>query len=152
MSNKTDQRFAPVPARVARDPRLRARHFRALIIIALHDQLDKNGAGCWASQRRLAALAGVHETGLSHTLTELRDYGYLVSKIHATNRRRRIHRLVYNDRDKNWDRDTCSTQQDARPDSCAPSKYRRGDTCKKRPRYLLKMEGNLMLPKMIPKI
>jgi DNA-binding MarR family transcriptional regulator len=126
MSNKTDQRFAPVPARVARDPRLRARHFRALIIIALHDQLDKNGAGCWASQRRLAALAGVHETGLSHTLTELRDYGYLVSKIHATNRRRRIHRLVYNDRDKNWDRDTCSTQQDARPDSCAPEQVSEG--------------------------
>jgi hypothetical protein len=54
-------------ARAVRDLRLGARHIRALGIIALHDQLNKNGAGCWAAQRRLAELARVHETELSHT-------------------------------------------------------------------------------------
>ena len=123
---KTDKRFAPVPRRAARDLRLGGRHFRALAIIAAHDQLDKNGAGCWASQRRLATLAGVQELALSHTLTELRAFGYITSIIHPTNRRRRIHRIVYDDRDKNWDRDACPTQQDARPDSCAPEQVSEG--------------------------
>ena len=133
---KTDQRFAPVPARAARDLRLRERHFRALTIIALHDQLDKNGAGCWASQRRLAALAGVHETALSHTLSELRDWGYLVSTMHATNRRRRIHRIVYTDHDKTWDRDTCPPQQDSRPGACAPEQVSEGRYLRKTPPIL----------------
>lgn len=117
---KTDRRFAALPARVRHDLRLGKRHFRVLVSIALHDQLDKNGAGCWASQRRLATMAGIDETGLSHTLADLRAFGYITSAIHATNRRRRVHRIVYNDQDKNWDRDTCPTRQDVKPDSCAP--------------------------------
>ena len=123
---KTDRRFAPLPARTRNDLRLGKRHFRVLVSIALHDQLDKNGAGCWASQRRLATMAGIDETGLSHTLTDLRAFGYITSTIHATNRRRRIHRIVYNDRDKNWDRETCPTQQVVRPDSCAPEQVSEG--------------------------
>ena len=103
-----------MPLRALRDQRLTARHFRLLAIIAAHDQLDKNGAGCWASQRRLAALAGVQELRLSHTLSDLRDFGYIASAIHATNRHRRIHRIIYDERDKNWDRgsrDTCPPGQ-----------------------------------------
>jgi hypothetical protein len=103
-------------------------------IIAAHDQLDKNGAGCWASQRRLAALAGVQESRLSHTLSDLRDFGYIASAIHATNRRRRIHRIIYNERDKNWDRgsrDTCPPGQVLRPDTCPPCQVSEG-------RYLTK--------------
>jgi DNA-binding MarR family transcriptional regulator len=133
------QRFAPLPARAARDLRLGARHWRALAVIALHDQLDKNGTGCWASQRRLAELLGVDETQLSHMLTDLRAFGYIVSMIHPTDRRKRVHRVVYNEQDKNWDRNTCRTPQVSRRlDTCAPAQASEADTCEKQAGYLLK--------------
>ena len=105
---KKDQRFAALPLRALRDARLSARHYRVLGIIAAHDQLDKNGAGCFASQRRLAALAGCGESRLSQTLTDLRDFGYLRSRKHPNPKkaRLRIHRVIYDDQDKEWDRDT----------------------------------------------
>jgi DNA-binding MarR family transcriptional regulator len=112
------KRFGALPARAARDMRLGARHWRALTVIALHDQLDKNGAGCWASQRRLADLLGVDETQLSHTLTDLRDFGYIVSTISPKDRRQRVHRILYNEQDNNWDRDACRPQQVSRSDTC----------------------------------
>lgn len=117
------QRFAALPLRALRDQRLGARHIRVLGIIAAHDQLNRNGSGCWASQRRLANLAGCGETRLSHTLSELRDFGYITSAIHATKRRLRIHRVVHDDeRDKNWDHDTCPTGQASKPADTCPTR------------------------------
>jgi len=144
--SKEKSRFAPVPARAARDLRLGARHWRALAVIALHDQLDKNGAGCWATQRRLADLLGVDETQLSHMLTDLREFGYIASTINPKDRRQRIHRIVYNDDDKKWDQKTCSgpqvynraADQVSKPDACVPAQVSEGDTCKKQGRYLQK--------------
>jgi DNA-binding MarR family transcriptional regulator len=142
LSAYKNRRWSPIPARAARDLRLSARHWRALAVIALHDQLDKNGTGCWASQRRLADLLGVDETQLSHVLTDLRDYGYLNSTINPKDRRQRIHRIIYNDDDRNWDQETCPTAQVSLPDACYGAQVSEGDTCEKRARYLLKMRAN----------
>ena len=137
MNAKKHQRFAPLPARAARDMRLGARHWTALAVIALHDQLDKNGTGCWASQRRLADLLGVDETQLSHRLTDLREFGYIVSTFNPKDRRQRIHRIVYNEQDTNWDRDTCRPQQGSRPDTCE----KQDKSLRKTEQILAKNEG-----------
>jgi hypothetical protein len=108
------------------------------MIIALHDQLAKNGVGCWAAQRRLADLLGVDETRLSHLLTDLRDFGYIASTINPKNRRQRIHRIIYNDADKEWDQETCPTAQVSRSDACCGAQPSEGDTCGKSVRYLQK--------------
>src|SRR5262249_37679917 len=101
------QRFAPLPLRAATYSRLAARHWRALHIIAAHDRLGKNGAACYASQRRLAKLAECGEARLSDTLSDLRQWGYIASAIHPEKRRLRVHQIVYNEDDENfWRRDT----------------------------------------------
>jgi hypothetical protein len=146
MSPNKHQRFAPLPARAGRDQRLGARHWRALHIIAMHDQLDRNGVGCWASQRRLADLLGVDETQLSHMLTELRDFGYIASTMNPDDRRQRIHRVVYNEQDKNWDGNTCrrsqvypcAPRQASKPDACTPEQVSKADTCENHDRNLQK--------------
>jgi hypothetical protein len=132
--SKRDQRFSPIPARAGRDQRLGARHWRALHIIGLHDQLDRNGPGCWASQRRLADLLGVDKVDLSHVLTDLRDYGYLNSKIHPTDRRRRVYRIVYNEQDINWDRNSCRRDQ---LNSCQRDQPSGGNSWSNQPRSLV---------------
>jgi hypothetical protein len=39
----------------------------------------------------------------------LRDWGYIRSSKHPSNARRRVHRVIFNDQDKEWDRDTFPT-------------------------------------------
>lgn len=138
MSADKRQRFAPLPARAGRDLRLGARHWRTLHIIAMHDQLDKNGTGCWAAQRRLADLAGMDETQLSHVLNDLRKFGYVVSQINPKDRRQHIHRIVYNDDDNNWDQTTCPTAQVSTPDACYGAQLSEADTCERQGKYLQK--------------
>jgi hypothetical protein len=78
-------------------------------------------------------LAGVQESRVSHTLSDLRDFGYIASTIHATNRRRRIHRIIYNERDKNWDRGS--------RDTCPPGQVSEGRYLTKTGPILDKIEG-----------
>ena len=127
------QRFAPLPARAARDPRLSARHWRLLHIIGLHDKLDKNGAGCFVAQRRLAEHLNVDEADLSNLLTDLRMFGYIDSTIHPTDRRRRVHRIIYNDDDRNWDR---ITWRGGQVHPWSPHQVSSGDTWKNGERCL----------------
>jgi hypothetical protein len=105
-------RFAPIPARAILDPRLKGRHWKVLSLIAVHDQLNKNGLGCTASHRRLADLARMDQADLSNLLAELRTYGYLNSNIDQKDRRRRVTRVIYNEEDKTWDRDSWSPTQE----------------------------------------
>ena len=133
MINKKKHYFAPIPARTYRDTRLGLSHHRLLGIIALHDRLDRNGSGCWASQRRLANLLGWDNGYLSRTLSELREYGCIVSSVNPKNRRLHVHLVVYEDsEDKKWDRKVDSgvnikgsrslTQESTSdPDSCLGS-------------------------------
>jgi hypothetical protein len=132
--SKGDQRFSPIPARAGRDKRLNARHWRALHIIGMHDQLNKNGPGCWASQGRLADLLGTDKANLSHALTDLRDFGYIASTVNPKDRRQRAYRLVYNDDDHNWDRNSWRRDQ---LNSCPPDQRSGGDSWSNQPRSLV---------------
>src|SRR5262245_51546763 len=133
MNRNPNRRFSPVPARAFRDERLSSgRHFRLLGIIALHDRLGGNGRGCTASQRRLAKLMNCDEAWTSHTPSDLRSAGYVETTIDPTNRRRRVHRVIYTAEDANWGRDTCDPAQGSTcgrtqvstPDTCAGSQVR----------------------------
>jgi DNA-binding MarR family transcriptional regulator len=89
--------FSPLPQRAMTDVRLTARHWRVLCAIAAHDRLGGNGAGCWASQQRLADLTSSGYSRTSDALADLREYGYLETEHHPKDRRRRVHRIVYDE-------------------------------------------------------
>jgi hypothetical protein len=76
---------------------------------AAHDQMDRNGAGCWAAQRRLAKLASCGEARLSDTISDLRDFGYLKSQKNPQRVHQRVHRIIYNEQDSRWDQDVSRT-------------------------------------------
>jgi DNA-binding MarR family transcriptional regulator len=126
-------RFAPIPARAARDRRLSARHWRVLAVIANHDQLDGNGAGCWASQRRLAHLLGMDEADFSNLVTDLRTWGYINATTNPNDQRRRILRVIYNERDRTWDTNTWPASQ---VNTWTPDQPSGGDTWENQARYL----------------
>ena len=98
-ANSKQQRFAPLPLRALRDPRLGRLHLCTLGIVAAFDRLGKNGSGCWASQNTIAEIAAVDKTRLSHSLSDLRDYGYISSEINPHRRWFRVHRVIYTDED-----------------------------------------------------
>jgi hypothetical protein len=108
-ADRKKNRFAAIPLRALRDSRLSARHLRVLGIVAAHDQMDRNGAGCWAAQRRLAKLASCGEARLSDTISDLRDFGYLKSHKNPQRVHQRVHRIIYNDQDSRWDQDVSRT-------------------------------------------
>jgi hypothetical protein len=86
--------------RAMNDVRLTGLHWRVLAVIASHDRLGRSGAGCWASQRRLAELARCYYTRLSDALSDLVEFGYVSAHRHPKDRRRRIYRVIYNDADR----------------------------------------------------
>jgi DNA-binding MarR family transcriptional regulator len=99
MSGKDKPRYGPVPLRAARDLRLAALHFRVLLVIAAHDRLGKNGQGCWLAQNRIAEIVHCSKSHLSNVLGELRDWGFIKSKINRDRRWFRVHSVVYTDKD-----------------------------------------------------
>jgi hypothetical protein len=92
-----ERSFAPIPMRAIGDTRLSGRHFRVLGAVAFYDRFGKNGQGCWAGSKTLAAEASCSETHLSDALTDLRLLGYIVSDRHPMNRRTKVHRILYSD-------------------------------------------------------
>jgi DNA-binding MarR family transcriptional regulator len=128
-------RFAPIPARAARDLRLTSRHWRVLAVIALHDQLNKNGAGCWASHDRLAGLLGMDKGHFSNIATDLRRNGYIASTFDPKDRRRRVLRVIYDEQDKTRDRNSYAPEQ---LNSCVPVQRSEQDSWEKRGRSLVK--------------
>jgi hypothetical protein len=84
------------------DQRLTGHHLRVLALVAAHDRLGKNGSGCWAAQNRLAALLGCSKSRLSEGLSDLRDYGYIDSRLNPQKRWYRVHRVIYSSDDERF--------------------------------------------------
>ena len=96
------QRFAPLPLRALRDLRLGRSHLCVLGIVAAFDRLGKNGSGCWASQNKIADIAGVNKARLSRSMSALRDYGYISSEMNPDKRWFRVHRVIYTEEDSQF--------------------------------------------------
>lgn len=91
--------YAPIPARALADTRLSGTDLRLLAAIAAHDRFGRNGTGCFASQRRLAALIGAHEKAVARSAGRLVEFGYMTSERSPTNGRLVIYRVVYSEED-----------------------------------------------------
>lgn len=91
--------YAPIPARALADTRLSGTDLRLLAAIAAHDRFGKNGTGCFASQRRLAALIGAHEKAVARSAGRLMECGYMTSEKSPTNGRLVIYRVIYTEDD-----------------------------------------------------
>ncbi|RKQ73480.1 helix-turn-helix domain-containing protein [Oceanibaculum indicum] len=122
MKDNAKPAFAAIPVRALADDRLSALHFRVLGAVAFHDRFGGNGAGCFASQARLAEYCGCHYTALSHALADLRAYGYVQTERQNENKRKRVHRVLYAQSDHfpplSGDLDTWPAEQQS-PDSCS---------------------------------
>lgn len=90
--------FGGVPARAVLDDRLEARHWRALVAIALHDgfSVDRGSAGCTVAFGDLALKVGSNIARFSTTVADLAEWGYVTKQ--ATGRGRTL-RIVYLDLD-----------------------------------------------------
>lgn len=91
--------YAPIPARALADTRLSGTDLRLLAAIAAHDRFGKNGTGCFASQRRLAALVNAHEKAVARSAGRLVEFGYTTTERSPTNGRLVVYRVVYNEDD-----------------------------------------------------
>ncbi|MFK0688172.1 helix-turn-helix domain-containing protein [Mesorhizobium sp. IMUNJ 23033] len=91
--------YAPTPARAIGDKNLTSEELRILMALAVHDRLNGNGMGCYASHARLAALVGCHEKSLSRSLSALAGRGYISASRHPLNARLRVYRVIYTEFD-----------------------------------------------------
>lgn len=103
--------FAPLPIRAVCDARLSARHLRVLAAVCYHDRFGRNGQGCWAGRKRLAAETGITSTHVSDMLSDLRRFGYVTSERHPMNQRTTVHRVIYDDSDRSPIRDPLQTAE-----------------------------------------
>ncbi len=91
------EQFGAIPVRAGGDARLSAPDFRVMITIAYFDRLGRNGTGCYADRRKLAELAAVDYTHVARHTARLREFGYLEIGRSATDRRKRVYSLIYNE-------------------------------------------------------
>jgi hypothetical protein len=95
--------FAPLPPRALGDKRLAGLHLRVLGAVALHDRMAgalKKGQGCWAGPKGIAAkCGGANLANVCSAITDLTSWGYLESRYHPDDRRKRVLHVVYNDDD-----------------------------------------------------
>lgn len=96
------ERFAPMPARAIGDQRLSAVDLRVLMAIAAHDQFQRNGAGCYASHKRLSELVGCHGKSVSRSISILAKAGYLTARTNPLNNKTRIYNVVYRQFDDDY--------------------------------------------------
>lgn len=100
MSKKKDDFFfSALPFRATGDKRLSAADLRVLMAIAGHDQLNKNGRGCEASNPRLATLSNCDLKALSRSITNLINCGYVKKKPKLTDRRQSVLTVIYSEFD-----------------------------------------------------
>lgn len=92
--------YAPVPLRAIADRGLSGLLLRVLAIVAAHDRLGANGAGCFRNQKDLAVILGVDYSRLSGALNELVRLNYLTSERHPLNGRQKVWRVVYTAEDR----------------------------------------------------
>jgi hypothetical protein len=95
--------FAPLPPRALGDKRLAGLHLRVLGAVALHDRMAgalNKGQGCWAGPKGIAAkCGGANLANVCSAITDLTNWGYLESRYHPDDRRKRVLHVVYNDDD-----------------------------------------------------
>jgi DNA-binding MarR family transcriptional regulator len=99
MASKT--LFATLPLRALSDATLSALDLRVLAVIGLHDRLSRlrgKGAGCWAGNETLARECNCRLDSLSVVVTRLKAKGYILRDKDPTNRRKRVYRVVHDDR------------------------------------------------------
>lgn len=87
--------FAAVPGRAVADQDISGLQLRTLAAIAGHDRMGRNGQGCWAGRKAMAARLGCTETSFSEAISWLVKKGYVEVMISETDGRRRGYRVVY---------------------------------------------------------
>jgi DNA-binding MarR family transcriptional regulator len=92
--------FAPIPTRALRDEQLLAEHFRLLGIIARHDGFGRNGTGCYASVKTLAAEIGMSEAGARALEADLIAMQYVHERPHPTRSGLRVLHVMYTEEDR----------------------------------------------------
>lgn len=91
--------FAPIPARAIADPDLSGLDLRTLALIARHDGFNRNGRGCFASHRTMAARLGANEKSVARSIARLVDAGYLRAENQGRDGRLRVYFVHYTDED-----------------------------------------------------
>ncbi len=91
------EQFGAIPVRAFGDTRLSAGDFRVMGAIAYFDRLGRNGACCYVDPRKLGELAAVDYTHANRHTRRLQDFGYLEIGRSATDRRKRVYSLIYNE-------------------------------------------------------
>lgn len=99
MSETLKPTYAAIPLRALSDPALSGADFRALGAVAAHDRFAKNRTGCFASYKRLAAMAGLAIETLKRSVAKLIELGYLRCEANPMDARRRILFVEYTDAD-----------------------------------------------------
>ena len=129
--------FAAIPARAFRDVRMHGRHLRLLGIIALHDRLNHNGAGCYAARSKLAKLLSWSESNVSYIAAALRDWGYIEITVKSGRAQRGEARQTYRVNyeyalDHNW-RNRCNPLHLSELDRYRPQHLSDADRYQKTP-------------------
>ncbi len=91
------EQFGAIPVRAFGDTRLSAADFRVMGAIAYFDRLGRNGAGCYVDPRKLGKLAAVDYSHVGRHTRRLQDFGYLEIGRSATDLRKRVYSLIYNE-------------------------------------------------------
>ncbi len=91
------EQFGAIPVRAFGDTRLSAADFRVMGAVAYFDRLGRNGIGCFVDPRKLSEVASVLYQHISRHTKRLYEFGYLEISRRATDRRRRIYSLIYNE-------------------------------------------------------
>lgn len=99
MSEPFKPTYAAIPLRALADPALSGADFRALGAVAAHDRFAKNRTGCFASYKRLAAMAGLAIETLKRSVAKLVELGYLRSEANPMDARRRVLFVEYTEGD-----------------------------------------------------
>lgn len=96
MSSAGDELFGAIPLGAFRDRRLSAGDLRLLGVIAYFDRLGRNHMGCYARPEMLAEMAGIRPEHLARHTARLAEFGYIEIRRSATDRRKRVYSLIYN--------------------------------------------------------
>jgi DNA-binding MarR family transcriptional regulator len=98
-TNKRPERWAAIPFRALGDKRLSRADLAVLGVIAAHDRFQANGRGCDAGRPRIAHLANCDMATMSHAVSRLESFGYVGSRAHPADGRKRIYWVIYTDDD-----------------------------------------------------
>ncbi|NOX95822.1 MAG: helix-turn-helix domain-containing protein [Alphaproteobacteria bacterium] len=90
------------------------------MIIAAHDRFGDNERGCYAGTDRLAECANCDPSTVWRSIRRLIKLGYVIQEEDPKDRRKRIHRVIYNDADAQAMRVASQKKKTARLQSIKP--------------------------------